>query len=169
MLHPEKAPGQIDAAAVRATLDTNLLGPLLLVKHLAPLLPRKATPLPASSPPRGLPRHASYVLMSARVGSIADNALGGWYSYRASKAGVAALAKTLDLHLRAAAGPNALALAMHPGTVRTDLSKPFWQGVPPGKLFEPEQAADSLLHVLRRLKVEQRGRCWDWKGEEIPP
>lgn len=119
---------------------------------------------------RGLPPHAVWATMSARVGSTSDNSLGGWYSYRASKAGVNSLTKTFDLYLRSSAAGKAMAVALHPGTVKTGLSKEFWGNVKEEKLFTPDFAAERLLEVVRGLGVEKgRGRCWDWKGEEIFP
>lgn len=107
--------------------------------------------------------------MSARVGSTSDNSIGGWYSYRASKAGVNNFTKTFDLFLQNAAGDKAMAITMHPGTVKTGLSKEFWANVKE-KLFSPGFAAERLLAVIRELGVERgRGRCWDWKGDEILP
>ena len=106
--------------------------------------------------------------MSARVGSVADNRAGGWYSYRASKAAVNSLTKSFDHQLRARCGDKALAVAYHPGTVRTDLSRDYWAGVPEGKLFEPDDAAAKMARVLlETVGPAHRGRCWDWKGEEV--
>ena len=107
--------------------------------------------------------------MSARVGSIADNAAGGWYSYRASKAAVNQLVKSFDIYLRQSADAKAVCIGLHPGTVKTGLSQEFWKSTPKEKLFEPEWVAGKLLEVVRGVGVEGRGRCWDWKGEEIPP
>lgn len=107
--------------------------------------------------------------MSARVGSVTDNARGGWYSYRASKAAVNQLAKTLDIHLRHAAGDKAMCVALHPGTVKTALSEEFWASTPGDKLFAPEFAAERLCEVVNGLDLQARGRCWDWDGKEIPP
>ena len=107
--------------------------------------------------------------MSARVGSIADNALGGWYSYRASKAAVNQVTKTFDNHLKTSAGENAMAISLHPGTVKTDFSKEFWGTVREEKLFSPEFSAEKLMEVVCGLKVEDRGKFFDWKGDEVPP
>jgi NAD(P)-dependent dehydrogenase (short-subunit alcohol dehydrogenase family) len=112
--------------------------------------------------------------MSARVGSTSDNSLGGWYSYRASKAGVNSITKTFDLYLRNTAAEKACAIALHPGTVKTGLSKEFWGNVKEEKPFTSEYAAENaaerLLEVVGGLGIEVgRGRCWDWKGEEILP
>lgn len=109
--------------------------------------------------------------MSARVGSISDNSLGGWYSYRASKAALNQATKTFDVYLRQKGG-RAMCVGMHPGTVRTGLGGgEFWEGVRrQGKvLLETGEAAERVVGVVRRLSGEQGGRCWDWKGEEIPP
>ncbi|PHH85051.1 hypothetical protein CDD83_979 [Cordyceps sp. RAO-2017] len=79
------------------------------------------------------------------------------------------MARSLDLCLQARSGPAALAVAYHPGTVRTDFSRHFWASVPPDRLFSPDYAAERLLDVVCRLRLDQRGRCWDWKGDEVPP
>jgi NAD(P)-dependent dehydrogenase (short-subunit alcohol dehydrogenase family) len=107
--------------------------------------------------------------MAAHVGSTSDNSLGGWYSYRASKAGVYSITKTLDLYLKTRSGEKAIAIAYHPGTVKTGLSKEFWGGVKEGKLFTPEFAVGKMWDVVQNVGVEGRGKCWDWKGEEIRP
>lgn len=166
LLFPEKAPSQIDYDKALLTFRTNALGPMLLVKHFSPFLPRKATKVEETE---GLPKSAVWATMSARVGSISDNRMGGWYSYRSSKAAVNQLAKSFDNHLRTSAGDNAMSIALHPGTVKTDLSKEFWGNVKEEKLFSPEFAADKLLEVINSRTLEDRGKCWDWKGEEIPP
>lgn len=107
--------------------------------------------------------------MSARVGSTSDNALGGWYSYRASKAGVTSISKTFDNYLHNKSGDNAIAIAYHPGTVKTGLSKEFWGSVKKEKLFEPVFAVEKMVGIVKGMGLEGRGRCWDWKGEEILP
>ncbi|KAK3080283.1 hypothetical protein LTS18_002657 [Coniosporium uncinatum] len=205
ILHPEKSPAKIDADDALQTFRVNTLGPLLLMKHFSPFLPSKRgkdfpTASSASASARnsssnskdeegdrddgsgeldGLnPSHVVWAVMSARVGSISDNALGGWYSYRASKAAVNQLVKTFDNHLKTASGERAMAVGLHPGTVRTGLSKEFWGNVKEGKLFEGEWVAGRLLSLLtgrhleagvKEIGLEARGRCWDWKGEEVPP
>lgn len=103
------------------------------------------------------------------MGSTSDNQLGGWYSYRASKAGVNSVVKTFDLWLKNRCGEKAMAFAYHPGTMRTGLSEEFWGGVKEGKLFSPEQATEYCIDVVRGKGVDGRGRCWDWKGEEVFP
>ena len=168
ILHPERSPSAVDASHARDTLLTNTLGPLLLAKHFSPFLPTKSISL-ASPPASNLPEQAVMAMMSARVGSISDNSLGGWYSYRASKAGVNQLAKTLDIYLKQKSGEKAMCVALHPGTVRTGLSKEFWGNVKEEKLFDKEWVAERLVDVVKNVGVEGRGKCWDWKGEEVPP
>lgn len=109
--------------------------------------------------------------MSARVGSISDNnGLGGWYSYRASKAAVNQIVKTFDLHLQRTSGEKAVCVGLHPGTVKTGLSEAFWGNVKEGKLFEAEWVAGRLVEVLKGVGGEgARGRCWDWEGKEVVP
>jgi NAD(P)-dependent dehydrogenase (short-subunit alcohol dehydrogenase family) len=107
--------------------------------------------------------------MSARVGSTSDNNLGGWYSYRASKAGVTSITKSLDLWLKARSGENAMAIAYHPGTVKTALSKEFWVNVKKEKLFSPEYAVERMVGVVNRVGLDGRGKCWDWRGVQVLP
>lgn len=167
MLIPERSPEKIDYDSALDTLKLNLLAPMLLAKHLVPFLPRKAVKL---SPEEGVNSAAILAFMSARVGSISDNSRGGWFSYRSSKAGVNQLVKSLDNHLRMQNGGQAMAVGLHPGTVKTGLSREFWGSTPKEKLFTPEYATERLLEVLKRMEVEGgRGRCWDYKGEEIMP
>lgn len=166
ILHPERSPAQIDYRRALETFKVNTLGPMLLMKHFCPFLPRKTTELAAEE---GLPGHAVFAVMSARVGSIADNRAGGWYSYRSSKAAVNQVVKSLDIHLRGTAGDKAMAVALHPGTVKTGLSRNFWESTPSEKLFSPEFSAEKLIDVVKGVTVQGRGKCWDWAGKEIPP
>jgi len=167
MLVPERAPDKISHAGALATLKLNLLAPMLLLKHFTPFLPRRSTALDALD---NVPRAAVVALMSARVGSISDNRLGGWYSYRASKAGVNQLVKSTDIHLGMQSGEKAMCVGLHPGTVKTGLSEEFWKSTPEEKLFSPEFSAERLCEVVNGLEIKEgRGRCWDWKGEEVPP
>ncbi|CAD0089254.1 unnamed protein product [Aureobasidium mustum] len=166
ILFPEKSPQQIDHDDALLTFRTNTLGPMLLLKHFGPFLPRKSTQLAKDD---SLPKSAVWATMSARVGSITDNQLGGWYSYRASKAAVNQVTKTFDNHLRTASGEKAIAISLHPGTVKTSFSKEFWGGVKEGKLFSPEFSAEKLYEVVVGRSLQDRGKCWDWKGDEVPP
>lgn len=168
ILHVEKSPSQIDATNALKSFQVNALGPLLLMKHLAPFLPTKSSPpFEETRDAFNIPSHAVYAMMAARVGSISDNSSGGWYSYRASKASVFQLAKTFDLHLRTRCRDRALAVALHPGTVRTDFTKEYWDG---REMLDPDEAAQKLMGVLAaETLMERRGLCLDWKGEEVRP
>jgi NAD(P)-dependent dehydrogenase (short-subunit alcohol dehydrogenase family) len=171
ILHPEKSPQQINYDAALQTFKINALGPLLLMKHFTPFLPKKATTLAAGDTLQGLNSRAIFAIMSARVGSISDNGRGGWYSYRSSKAAVNQTVKSLDIYLRTSAGGKAIAVGLHPGTVKTGLSEEFWKSTPKDKLFSKEFSAERLCEVLKGLDGEKGdgGKCWDWEGKEIPP
>ncbi|KAH7361262.1 hypothetical protein BKA66DRAFT_499480 [Pyrenochaeta sp. MPI-SDFR-AT-0127] len=170
ILFPEKSPAQIKADDALLTFRTNTLGPMLMLKHFSPFLPKKNASINKDQDDmQGFPSVATTAVMSARVGSISDNRLGGWYSYRASKAGVNQLVKTFDNHLRTASGENAMAVALHPGTVKTGLSKDFWSSVKKEKLFERDWVAERLFDVIKAVGVDGRGKCWDWDGKEVPP
>lgn len=171
VLYPEKNPKQIDYDKSLETYKINTIGPLLLIKHFSEFLPKLTTDVAPS--PEGdkisFPQHSTWLSMSARVGSISDNKAGGWYSYRSSKTAVSSISKSLDNFLRARSGDNAVAIGYHPGTVKTHLSKGFWESVGEDKLFSPEYAAERMVDVLSKLELSQRGKCWDWKNEEVPP
>ncbi|KAI0968771.1 short-chain dehydrogenase/reductase-like protein [Xylaria arbuscula] len=178
VLHPEKQPRRIDYGDALQTFRVNTLGSLLLMKWFGELLPRKGTNLSDLKKIHSdrdeqeefrIPAHATWLTTSARVGSISDNRLGGWYSYRASKAGVNSITKSFDLHLRTRSGDKAVAVAYHPGAVKTGLSREFWGNVADDKLFSPEFAVRKMLEVVASRTVEDGGKCWDWKGEEVPP
>lgn len=174
LLFPERSPAQVDAENALLTFRTNTLGPLLMLKHFESFLPRKNIDVKkqvgaSSSMCTNLPSTSTVAVMSARVGSISDNRLGGWYSYRASKAGVNQVVKTFDNHLKAVSGDKAIALGMHPGTVKTGLSKEFWGNVPKEKLFDSEWVAERLVQVVKDVGVQGRGKCWAWDGKEVPP
>jgi NAD(P)-dependent dehydrogenase (short-subunit alcohol dehydrogenase family) len=179
ILYPEKSPAQINYDDALQTFKVNALGPLLLIKHFSPFLPTRSVqflPEEDADDYKGLNNnHATWATMSARVGSISDNTLGGWYSYRSSKAAVTQIAKTFDNYLKTASGDQAMSVALHPGTVKTGLSKEFWNSVKKEKLFTPEFAAERLLELCTKEKngggigIEGRGRLWDWNGKEIMP
>jgi NAD(P)-dependent dehydrogenase (short-subunit alcohol dehydrogenase family) len=152
-LAPEKTWRALDAAAMMQAFEINTIGPALVAKHVLPLLPRD--------------RRAVYAVLSARVGSIGDNRLGGWYSYRASKAALNQIIRCLSIEL-AAKRPQAICIGLHPGTVDTRLSRPFQAHVAEGRLFTPDQSAAHLLTVLDHLTPAQSGRVFDWAGKEVP-
>jgi NAD(P)-dependent dehydrogenase (short-subunit alcohol dehydrogenase family) len=148
---PEKTLRSIDAAAMARAFALNAIGPALIMKHLLPRLPRH--------------RRAVFATLSARVGSIGDNRLGGWYSYRASKAALNQLIRTAAIEL-ARTHPQAICVAIHPGTVATRLSAPFVGGG--AKVQIPEQAAMQLVEVLARLDPSDSGSFFDYSGEKVP-
>ena len=152
-LLPEKSWRALDAEALLRAYRINAVGPALVAKHFLPRLPRD--------------RRTAFAALSARVGSIADNGLGGWHAYRASKAALNMLIKTLAIEL-ARSRPQALCVGLHPGTVDTTLSQPFQRGVPAEKLFAPDVAASHLLAVLDRLEPADSGHLFAWDGARIP-
>ena len=173
LLYPERSPADLVLDHILETFRLNVISHLLLIKHFSRFLP--PSPAPSNTPhvtntPDHQPQEslAKWVHVSARVGSVSDNRLGGWYSYRASKAALNQVVRTFDLHLQAKKLP-ALAVGVHPGTVKTDLSRDFWKSVKPEKLFSPEYAAERLAGVVGGLRRDQRGKVWDWKGEEVKP
>ena len=148
---PERSWSHLDAAYLQHVFLVNTLGPALLIKHLFPLLPKRG------------PCVAAFV--SARVGSIADNSLGGWYGYRASKAALNQLVKTASIELTRR-NPASLCVALHPGTVDTALSQPFAKtGL---KVRPPEQAASELLGVIAGLRPANTGALVDYQGQTLP-
>jgi NAD(P)-dependent dehydrogenase (short-subunit alcohol dehydrogenase family) len=152
-VRPEKRLADVDPTRLRSAFEVNAWGPLLVAKHFAPLLARDA--------------RAVFANVSARVGSIGDNRLGGWYGYRASKAAQNMFTRTLAIEL-ARSVPGAIVVALHPGTVDTELSRPFQRGVPADRLQTPAQAAARLLDVVDSLGPEDSGSFLDAHRQPIP-
>ncbi len=152
--HPERSLRALDAEWLARQFAINTIGPALALKALLPLLPRDG--------------RAVCGVLSAKVGSIADNRLGGWYGYRASKAALNQIVRTASVEL-ARTHPQAVLAALHPGTVRTDLSAPFTARRDPDDLFTPAESAGKLLAVLDGLTPADSGRLWSWDGSEIAP
>lgn len=147
----EKALSQLSLASLQATFATNAFAPILLLKHLLPLLRKQP---------------ATFAALSARVGSIGDNRLGGWYSYRASKAALNQLLHTAGIELKRL-NPASTVLAIHPGTTDTQLSKPFQAKVPEDQLFEPAFSAERILEVIGTHGPEDSGSFWAWDNQPI--
>jgi NAD(P)-dependent dehydrogenase (short-subunit alcohol dehydrogenase family) len=147
----EKSLARLDLTSLQASFATNAFAPILLLKHLLPMLRKQP---------------ATFAALSARVGSISDNRLGGWYSYRASKAALNQLLHTSSIELKRL-NPAATVLALHPGTTDTELSRPFQGHVPEGKLFEPAFAAQCVIEQVGRLGPSESGSFWGWDGERI--
>ena len=152
-LSPEKSWRSLSAEGLMAAFAVNAVGPALVAKHLLPRLPRD--------------RRSVFAALSARVGSIGDNRLGGWHAYRASKAALNQLVRTLAIEL-ARQRPQAICVALHPGTVDTALSAPFQGGVAAETLFTPDFAAERLLAVLEGLTPADSGGFFAWDGAPIP-
>lgn len=151
---PEKSFRQLSGPSFERYFAVNATGPALVAKHFLPLLRRD--------------RPSVFAALSARVGSIGDNRLGGWYGYRASKAALNMIVRTLAVEL-ARTHPQASCVALHPGTVATDLSQPFQRGVPADQLFSPGTAARHLLGVISDLTASDSGCILAWDGTEITP
>jgi NAD(P)-dependent dehydrogenase (short-subunit alcohol dehydrogenase family) len=150
---PEKKLEHLEWDAMQAVFAVNTFGPAMVMRYVKPLLQHRERAVLAS--------------VSARVGSITDNRLGGWYAYRASKAAQNMFTRTAAIEL-GRGSRRAIVVALHPGTVETTLSAPFRGGVPADKLFTPEQAARQLLSVLDGLDEASSGKFFAWDGSEIP-
>lgn len=151
---PEKSLQALDPAWLQRSFQINTIGPALVFKHFLRLLRRDDRAVCAA--------------LSARVGSIGDNRLGGWYSYRAAKAALNMLIATAAIELRRS-HPQALVIGLHPGTVDSPLSAPFQGRLQPGQLQSPQQAASHLLQVIETADLAQSGRCLAWDGSTITP
>lgn len=152
-LQPEKALRQIEADKLLQYFQINTVPTALLAKHLQPLLkPSRCSVL---------------ATISAKVGSIEDNRLGGWYGYRASKAALNMLVKTIAIEYSRRT-PKTIVAALHPGTTDTRLSKPFQRNVPPEKLFSVERTVSQLMTVINGLTETDSGKFFSWDGSLLP-
>jgi NAD(P)-dependent dehydrogenase (short-subunit alcohol dehydrogenase family) len=150
---PEKSLRSLHSDQLLRYFQVNAIGAGLLAKHLM-----------------GLLRHGElsiFAAISAKVGSIGDNQLGGWYGYRASKAALNMLMKTTALEYERRC-PQTLVVLLHPGTTDTQLSEPFQTNVPPGKLFSVERTVKQLLAVLSKVGPGDSGKFYSWDGSELP-
>lgn len=151
-ISPEKNLRSLTHHGFSKSFEINTIGPALTAKYFIPLLRRDAKSV--------------FAALSARVGSISDNRLGGWYAYRAAKAALNMVIKTAALETQRRF-PNQIIAGLHPGTVDTNLSKPFQSNVAEGKLFTPDFSARQLLEVIDGLKPEDSGNLFDWAGKRI--
>lgn len=149
---PERSYRQVDAQPMARVFHLNTIGPALIAKHFLPLLPRD--------------RRGVFAALSARVGSISDNRLGGWHSYRASKAALNMLVRNWAIEL-GRTHRDAICVGLHPGTVDTALSEPFQANLPDGQLTDPADAARHLLDVMDGLAPGDSGNLFDWEGEKV--
>ncbi|EGR3028986.1 SDR family oxidoreductase [Vibrio parahaemolyticus] len=158
MLHtsnkdPEKNLSMVDPDFFLQNIAVNTLPSMLLAKYFTPLLKRSGVP--------------KFAVVSAKVGSISDNRLGGWYSYRASKAALNMFIKTMSIEWQRTL-KNGVVLALHPGTTNTALSEPFQANVPEGKLFTPERVASDLMGLIEKVAPQDSGAFLTYDGERLP-
>ena len=153
-IFPEKSIRDISQSKLEKVLLVNTIGPALVGKYFIPYLRKDSKSI--------------FAFLSARVGSISDNKLGGWYSYRASKTALNQIIKNFSIEVRRS-NPNAIFIGLQPGTVKSFLSKPFEKNVRPGNLFTPEYSATMMLEVIENLSLEDTGKIYAWDGEEIQP
>jgi NAD(P)-dependent dehydrogenase (short-subunit alcohol dehydrogenase family) len=152
-MQPEKSLQQLNADRLLRYFQVNSIGAVLLAKHLVPLL-----------------KHGDrsvFATISAKVGSIGDNQLGGWYGYRASKAALNMFMKTAAIEY-SRKSPNTIIALLHPGTTDTRLSKPFQRNVPPEKLFSTERTVEQLWKILSQLETSDSGQFFSWDGTRLP-
>ncbi|XP_067092872.1 C-signal [Osmerus mordax] len=171
MLHPsgkgETSLRDVSAQGIISTLTTNTVGPLVMAKYFAPLL-QKGAGLFGQQPPEKAKQHSGIIVnMTAKVGSISDNALGGWYSYRMSKAALNMATRNLSIEL-GRSRPRVVCVSMHPGTVDTDLSKPYHRNVPKERLFSTQHSVHCLLGIIDTLNIGKTGKAYNWDGSELP-
>ncbi|MES2023000.1 MAG: SDR family NAD(P)-dependent oxidoreductase [Pseudomonadota bacterium] len=150
---PEKAMRELDPAWLAETYAINAVGPALVAKHFLPIMPKTG--------------RAVFAALSARVGSISDNKLGGWHGYRASKAALNMLMRGIAIEEKRR-NDRTIVVTLHPGTVDTALSKPFQGNVQAGRLFTPDRAALQLLDTIEELKAPDSGKLFDFEGKEVP-
>ena len=152
-LSPEKSLRQINSQNLINYFQVNSIGAILLAKHLMPLFNKSADSI--------------FACISAKVGSIGDNRLGGWYGYRASKAALNMFLKTTAIEYSRRC-PKTTVLALHPGTTDTRLSEPFQKNVPAEKLFSVEHTVNLLSKVIEAKKIKDSGKFFAWDGTELP-
>ncbi len=151
---PERTFRALSADSMIELFRINAVGPALVARCFLPLLPRE--------------RRSVFAVLSARVGSISDNQLGGWHSYRASKASLNMLVRNFAIEL-AREKPQAVCVGLHPGTVETGLSAPFRGSTPKDRLFTPDHSAMCMLGVLDQLSPADSGQLFAWDGQRIAP
>ncbi|KAL7089574.1 hypothetical protein ACP275_13G193600 [Erythranthe tilingii] len=152
-LQPETTLNKLQRDSLLLNYEVNAVGPILVIKVGGGTGTERSLAVVAN--------------ISARVGSIGDNRLGGWHSYRSSKSALNQLTKTVSVEFARKKDPITCIL-LHPGTVDTDLSKPFQKNVPEGKLFTKEFSVQKLLSIINNAKASDNGRFFAWDGQEIP-
>lgn len=152
-MQPEKSLRQLNAEQLLRYFQVNSIGAALVAKHVQPLLKHGD--------------RAIFATISAKIGSIGDNQLGGWYGYRASKAALNMFMRTTAIEYRRTC-PRAIVVTLHPGTTNTQLSQPFQRNVPPEKLFSVDRTVKQLLAVLDQLQEGDSGEFFSWDGSQLP-
>ncbi len=152
-IYPEKSLKHINSDNLLYYFQVNAIASVLWAKHLLPLFKHS--------------HQSIFACISAKVGSIEDNHLGGWYGYRASKAGLNMLLKNIAIEY-ARVSRKTIVVALHPGTTDTNLSRPFQQNVPPEKLFSVERCVNQLLKVINNLTINNNGDFLSWDGQKLP-
>ena len=153
-IRPEKALKELDGVRMAKLFALNTIGPALVLKYFSPVMSREGRAILAT--------------LSARVGSISDNNLGGWYTYRATKAALNQIIKTAAIELQTRR-KHLICVGLHPGTVRSAMSEPFLANYRANEIFSAQFAVQSMLDVLAGLNPEHSGRIYAWDGEEIAP
>ena len=153
-IYPEKSIKDISGNKLKKVLMVNTIGPALIGKYFIPFLNKN--------------NRNVFAFLSARVGSISNNKIGGWYSYRASKSALNQIIKNFSIEIKRS-NPNSIFVGLQPGTVKSNLSKPFQKNVNSENLFSPDYSAKKLLDVINNLSIEDTGKLFAWDGEEIHP
>ena len=153
-IFPEKSIKDINSKMFEKVLLINTIGPALIGKYFIPFLNKDSKSV--------------FAFLSAKVGSISDNRLGGWYSYRASKAALNQIIKNFSIEI-GRTNPDAIFVGLQPGTVKSSLSKPFEKNIDKDKLFTPDFSAKKLLELIETLDFKDSGKLFSWNGEEIQP
>lgn len=151
---PERGLEELTKENLHLFYEINTVVPALLAKHFLPQLNNTGRSI--------------FAVLSARIGSISDNKLGGWYSYRASKAALNMIIKTVAIEYTRK-NKQAIIVGLHPGAVASELSEPFKKSIPADKIFTPDFSVQNLLKVLDQLDLESTGKCFAWDGEVIEP
>lgn len=151
-IKPEKSVRDISFNNFSEIFAVNTIGPAIIMKYFLPHLNRDSKSV--------------FAAISARVGSISDNYLGGWYAYRSSKSALNMLIKTASIEM-ARKHKKAIVIGLHPGTVKTDLSEPFSKNIEPVKIFTPKFSAEKLLNVINDISTDKTGKVLAWDGKCI--
>jgi NAD(P)-dependent dehydrogenase (short-subunit alcohol dehydrogenase family) len=152
-INPEKSINGIDFESLKDVFQVNVFGPILLVKNLLPLIKKS--------------QGVKIVFLTARVGSISDNELGGWYSYRSSKSALNMMISNLSIELQRA-NKEHIVIGIHPGTVKSHLSEPFLRHVK-HNIFSPRESVELMSQVISNISQKDSGKCFDFSGKVIEP